>query len=225
MSPERTVLCIAPHPDDETLGCGATLLRHVAEGCRVHWLIMTAMDSSDGFADERIASRKAEIAAVSRAYGFVGVHSAGFSTTRLDMVPKSELVDAVSRVFREIRPHTVYLPYRNDAHSDHVATFDAAAACCKSFRYPSIREVRVYETLSETDFGLRTDDPGFRPNLFVDVTPYVDQKIEIMRIFAGEMGQHPFPRSEKALRALATLRGIAAGTQAAEAFMMLRVVE
>ncbi len=222
---DRTVLCVAPHPDDETLGCGATLLRHVAEGCSVHWLLMTRMDPADGFTDERIAAREAEIARVAAAYGFTGVHRAGFATMRLDTLAKSQLVDAVSRVFREVQPHTVYLPYRNDAHSDHVATFDAVAACCKSFRYASVRSVRVYETLSETDFGLRSDDPGFRPNLFVDVSAHLDRKIEIMRMFAGEMGEHPFPRSEQALRALATLRGVAAGAAAAEAFMALRVIE
>lgn len=221
---EHVVLCVAPHPDDETLGCGGTLLRHVAEGTQVHWLVMTRMDESQGFSAERIARRSAEIEQVARAYGFAGTHLAGFPTTRLDTLPMAELVSAVSAVFAAIRPSTVYVPYRNDAHSDHAAVFDAATACCKNFRHPSLRSVYAYETLSETEFGLRPDDPGFHPNLFVDTTRWLDRKVEIMKLFAGEMGTFPFPRSEECLRAQAALRGSQAGTHAAEAFMVLKEI-
>lgn len=214
-----TVLVIAPHPDDETLGCGATLLRHVAEGDSTHWLVMT-----QGFDPERIAVREAELQAVSKAYGFTETHRAGFPTTRLDTIPMAELVNAISQVIQRVQPDTLYLPYRNDAHSDHAAVFDAAAACCKNFRYPSVKRANVYETLSETEFGLRTDDPGFRPNLFVDTSAWLDRKIEIMRMFSGELGAFPFPRSEECIRAQAMLRGSQAGVMAAEAFMILKEI-
>ena len=218
----EVVLCVAPHPDDETLGCGGTLLRHVASGHPVHWLVMTTMTAAQGFPVERIASRDREIDAVAAAYGFASVERAGFPTTLLDTIPKGQLVDVVGRVIRRISPTTLYVPYRNDAHSDHAAVFDAATACCKNFRHPSVARVRAYETLSETEFGLRTDDPGFRPNLFVDIAATVARKIEIMGLFAGEMGVPPFPRSAEAIAALATFRGLVGGTRAAEAFMVLR---
>ena len=221
----ETVLCVAPHPDDETLGCGGALLRHAARGDAVHWLIITSMHPADGFTPARIASRNAEIERVAGAYGFAGVHRAELPTTRLDTLPKSQVVDAVSAVIKRVQPRTVYLPYRNDAHSDHAVVADATTACCKSFRYPSIRRVRVYETPSETEFGMRVDDSGFRPNLFVDVSDWIDRKIEIMRMFAGEMHDAPFPRSETVMRALATFRGTVAGVAAAEAFITLREIE
>ncbi len=219
------VLCVAPHPDDETLGCGGTLLRHVARGDAVHWLIITSMHPADGFQPSRIDARNAEIERVAAAYGFAGVHRAELPTTRLDTLPKSRVVDAVSAVMKQVQPTTVYLPYRNDAHSDHAVVADATTACCKSFRYPSVRRVRVYETPSETEFGMRVDDRGFHPNLFVDVSGWVDRKIEIMRMFAGEMHDAPFPRSETVMRALATFRGTVAGVAAAEAFITLREFE
>jgi len=221
---EHVVLCVAPHPDDETLGCGGALLRHVAEGAHVHWLVMTHMHEAQGFSAQRIASRSAEIEQVARAYGFAGTHLAGLPTTRLDTLPMAELVGAVSAVFAEVRPRTVYVPYRNDAHSDHAVVFDAATACCKSFRHPSVRSVYAYETLSETEFGMRPDDPGFHPNLFVDISAWLDRKVEIMKLFAGEMGTFPFPRSEECLRAQAMLRGSQAGLHAAEAFMVLKEI-
>ena len=116
------------------------------------------------------------------------------------------------------------MPYRNDAHSDHAAVFDAAVACAKTFRYPSVRSVRVYETLSETEFGIRSDDPGFRPNLFIDISPFLEQKLKIMNIYASEMAEFPFPRSDTAIRAQASVRGSQSGVLAAEAFMLLKEI-
>jgi LmbE family N-acetylglucosaminyl deacetylase len=220
----RTVLCVAPHPDDETLGCGGALLRHVAAGDEVHWLIVTQISEALGFSAARVASRELEIDAVARAYNFKQVHRAGLPTTRLDTLPKSDLVAAVGDVIGSVRPDTLYVPYRNDVHSDHAAVFDAAISCSKIFRYPSIRQVYAYETLSETEFGLRPDDPGFRPNLFLNISPWLERKIEIMRMFAGEMGTFPFPRSEECIRAQAMLRGSQAGVRAAESFMILKEI-
>ena len=79
----------------------------------------------------------------------------------------------------------------------------------------------AYETLSETDFGLGTDQ-GFRPNVFVDIEPFLNGKLQAMDIYGSELGAFPFPRSHEVIRALATVRGAAAGFKAAEAFELLR---
>lgn len=220
----KKVLVIAPHPDDETLGCGGTLLRHAAEGDEIHWLVVTRITPELGFSAEQVARRASEIDAVASAYGFGEAVQAGFPSAALETIAIARIIDAIGSAIRRIAPAVLYIPYRNDAHSDHACVFDAAVACSKSFRYPSIRAVYVYETLSETEFGLRTDDPGFRPNHFVDISRWLEKKIEIMRSYAGEMGEFPFPRSETCIRAQAALRGSQAGTIAAEAFMMVREV-
>jgi LmbE family N-acetylglucosaminyl deacetylase len=221
----QTVLAIAPHPDDETLGCGGTLLRHVARGDCVHWVIVAEVKAAQGFSEDRIRSRNVEIDTVARAYGFAGVHRLDFPTMRLDTVPMGDLVGALGRVVKETHAQILYVPYRNDAHTDHTAVFDAAAACAKTFRYPTVRSVRAYETLSETEFGIRPDDHGFRPNLFIDIVGQLDKKLEIMGIFDSELGPFPFPRSEVTLRALAQLRGSQSGVHAAEAFMLLKEIQ
>jgi len=218
----RTILCVSPHPDDETLGCGGTLLRHIAEGDQVNWMIMTQISVDAGYSNERVESRLQEITQVSEMYGFESIHQAPFVTTRLDTYPKAELVSEVSGGILEIEPDTIYLPYRNDVHSDHEAVFDVVASCTKSFRYPFVKRLRAYETLSETEFSVRPDLAGFIPNLWVDISPYIDRKIEIMRTYQSELGEHPFPRSEKNLRALATIRGATAGVEAAEGFISLK---
>lgn len=218
----RSVVVIAPHPDDETLGCGGTLLRHRADGDRVHWLIVTAVTTTYGYSRDRVAVRNEEIRKVSDYYGFESTHRLELPTTRLDTVPVSDLVAAISTVFRQVRPDVVYLPYRGDAHTDHRHAFDAAAACTKWFRQGQIGRVLAYETLSETGFGLDPDSRGFQPTVYVDISPYLDAKLEAFRIYGGENGEFPFPRSDEAIRALATLRGSFAGVMAAEAFVLLR---
>lgn len=218
------VLVVAPHPDDESLGCGGTLLRHIDEGDSVHWLIVTEMKVTQGFAPDRIVARSAEIEVVASNYRFAGVHHAGLPTTRLDTLPLGDLIGVIGKVFAAIRPHTVYVPYRNDVHSDHAAVFDATASCCKTFRYPSVKRVYAYETLSETEFGLRPGDAGFRPNMFVDIGDRLERKLQILSLYSGEIGAFPFPRSEECVRAQAALRGSQAGAFAAEAFMVLKEI-
>jgi LmbE family N-acetylglucosaminyl deacetylase len=220
----KNIVVVAPHPDDETLGCGGTLFRHKDEGNSVHWLICTEMRPDQGYASTCIEQRKNEIQAVSEMYGFNSVHMLGFPTSRLDQVPIAELVEAIGCVFREIRADVVYLPYGGDAHSDHKIVFSAAASCCKVFRNPTVRRVLVYETLSETDFGLDPDSGGFRPQVFAPIDRYLEKKLAALGLFADELHEFPFPRSERAVRSLAALRGVMAGTQAAEAFMLLREI-
>lgn len=224
MSIPSNILVVAPHPDDETLGCGGTLLRHIARGEAVHWLIVSDMRTEHGFSEAVVNRRQAEIQKVAATYGFTKVHNLGLQPTKLDTLPKGDLVGAVGQVIKEISPAVVYLPFRGDAHSDHLAVFDAMAACTKWFRYPSICRVLCYETLSETDFGLNPEGSKFTPNSFVDIAPYIERKIQIIQMYEGEMGAFPFPRSPEALRAIAQVRGVACGCHAAESFMLLREI-
>jgi LmbE family N-acetylglucosaminyl deacetylase len=223
-SDSKVVAVVAPHPDDETLGCGGTLLRHLALGDRVHWVVFTSIATDLGFTEESVHLRDAEIIHVSEAYGFASTHRLDFPAMHLDRIPKADMVDALGSVVKELGVHTLYVPYRNDAHTDHAAVFDACSACAKTFRYPSVRSVRAYETLSETEYGLKPEDPGFRPNLFVDIASFLDRKLEIMSIYSTEVSPFPFPRSDVALRAQAQLRGAQCGASAAEAFMVLKEI-
>jgi LmbE family N-acetylglucosaminyl deacetylase len=217
-----TVLVVAPHPDDETLGCGGTMLRHVDRGDSVYWLIVTEVTEDLGFSGEKVKQRRWEIEQVAAEYGVERTIRLGFPTTRLDAQPMSTLVEAMGEVFREIEPGLVYVPYRNDIHTDHAVVFDAVTSCTKWFRYPSIRRILAYETPSETDFAIDPDAGPFRPTVFMNITGHLERKISIMEIYESEMGTHPFPRSPSSIQALATLRGAASGVEAAEAFSLLR---
>jgi LmbE family N-acetylglucosaminyl deacetylase len=214
-------LVVSPHPDDETLGCGGTLLRRRAEGVDTGWLIVTDMSVEMGWPAEAVQARSQELVRVAAAFEFSDVFNIGLPPERLDTVPARELVNKIGTAFKAFQPDEVLVPFRWDAHTDHKFVFDAVAACSKWFRYPFVRRVMAYETLSETDFGLSAPH-AFQPNWFVDISDHVDRKVEIMSIYSSELGGFPFPRSAEAIRALAALRGAAAGARAAEAFQLLR---
>ncbi len=219
-----SILVVAPHPDDETLGAGGTLLRAIQSGEDVHWLIVTEMRESLGFNANAIKKRKSEITAVSKAYGFASTIELGLPATRLDTLPLNEIIDPIGSAILDIQPDTVYVPFPGDVHSDHRIVFDAATACTKSFRCPSVKKIVAMEIISETDFGIDPTRETFRPNLFVDISGVLDEKIRIMYMFDSEMGDPPFPRSEQNIRALSNWRGSQAGVKAAEAFNVLKEI-
>jgi LmbE family N-acetylglucosaminyl deacetylase len=219
------VLVVAPHPDDETLGCGGALLKHRANNEDVHWLIVSDMQIEHGYSESVVDRRQEQIHNVAAAYEFSKVHNLGFPPASLDTIPKAELVQGIGQVISEISPATIYLPFRGDIHTDHAEVFDAVVSCTKWFRYPSVRKILSFETLSETELGINLDGTHFIPNYFVDITPYIERKVEIASIYKEEMGEFPFPRSPEAIRALAKVRGATCGCESAESFMLLREIQ
>ena len=217
---KNKVLIIAVHPDDETLGCGGTLLKHKENGDEIHWLICTTIDKSHNY----YKTREKEIERTKEAYSFDSVHNLRLKTMQVDEYSMSELVGKISEVINEIKPNIIYLPFKGDVHSDHRKIFEASYSCTKSFRYPFIKKIYMIETLSETEFAPSTKEDNFVPNVFVDISDFMDKKLEIMKIFESEILEHPFPRSEKNLRALATLRGATCGCEYAESFVLLKEI-
>ena len=218
-----TILVIAPHPDDETLGCGGTLLRHISEGDNVHWLIVTSMDSSI-YTSEQMNFREKEIKQVNEMYGFTSTTQLGYPASCLDQVPTNDIVQKLSDAIKKINPHTIYTVFRNDAHSDHQVVFDSLMSATKSFRNPGIKKIMSFETLSETDFSNPLKN-GFRPNIFINIEDFLQRKLEILSVFDSEMGDFPFPRSPEAIKSLAAIRGVQATSKAAEAFILIKEIK
>ena len=214
-------IVVAPHPDDEVLGAGGTLLRRKAEGSITAWLIVTSISTLHGFSDEKVKQREEEIKRVAEVFGFDAVFELNFPTTLLDRIPMSNLVEAISCVFTTFEPNEILVPHPGDIHTDHGVVFNAVASCTKWFRYPSVKRVLAYETLSETDFSLGAARV-FHPNFFLNIEGFLEEKIKLMCIYESESADFPFPRSHEAIRALAKLRGAASGFKAAEAFELLR---
>lgn len=220
----KKILIVAPHADDETLGCGGAILRHIQEGDSVYWLIVTQMSVDRGFSSAQIRRRSEEIARAAEAYGFADTVQLCFPPAGLDTLPKGEIIGEIAQVVKELTPEIVYTPYRNDAHSDHEVVYDAVMAATKTFRYPHVKRILAYETISETDFGLKPEDGGFRPNVYIDVSDFIEKKLDILEVFESEVGDFPFPRSRKAVASLAYVRGSQCNKEAAEAFMLIKEI-
>ncbi len=219
------VLIVSAHPDDETMGAGGTLLKHQASGDEIHWVIITHIFEHQGFSKARIQEREEEIQKVSKMLAVKKTYNLAFPTTTLSYSVVPKIISLFSDIVKEVEPEIIYLPNRSDAHSDHRMTFDAVMACTKSFRYACIKRVLMYECLSETEFAPALAESAFIPNWFVDITDHFLQKIEIMKVYQSELGEHPFPRSIRNIEALAVHRGAMAGTVYAEAFQLLKFID
>ncbi len=220
----KNVLVISPHPDDETLGCGGTLLNHQANGDHINWLLMTRMDRSIGFTEDQMNIRDREIVEVAELYGFNDYNIAPFFATKLDSAPFSEIVSYISSYISKTDANIIYIPFQHDVHSDHRVVYDASISASKNFNKPSIQKIRVYETLSETEQNIDFQTETFSPNLWIDISSNIDKKIEIMKKYKSELKEFPHPRSEKNIVALANIRGSFCGCNYAESFISLKEI-
>lgn len=214
------ILVISPHPDDETLGAGGTLLKMKDSGHKIFWLNVTNMKLEYGYTDERVKERNEEIAKVKEAYGFSGFYNFEMKPAGMDLYETGELVSRLKSVLEEVEPELLFIPYGFDVHSDHRVIFDAIYSCIKSFRAPYLKTVLCMEIISETDQALQMN--SFSPNVFVDISDYIDKKIDIMSIYKSEFHSSPYPRSEQAIRGLASYRGATAYHEFSEAFYLIK---
>ena len=219
----KKILFISVHPDDETLGCGGTILRHKCNGDEIHWLIITGPTENHpyGFSNDFIIERQKLVCQVAEEYNFDKVTELNLPTQLLHSIDLRDLIIKIDERINEIKPQIVYMMFKHDVHSDHRIAFDAAYSCTKNFRKPFIERIYMYEVLSETEFSPALQATSFIPNVFIDVTDYFDKKIEIMKLYDTEIMTDYLPRSLNSIRALGRYRGSRLGVKYAEAFMLL----
>jgi len=221
----KNIIVISAHPDDEILGAGGTLLKHKSKGDNVAWVIVTSMTEEQGYSKEKIADREKEIKKVSQMVGFSNVYRLNYPVVTLNSDSMNDMVPEISSIFLEFKPEVIYVMNRSDAHSDHRYTFNSVMSCTKSFRYPFIKKIFMYECISETEFAPQLHEKVFIPNYFVDISDFFKQKLKIMQVYESELGVHPFPRSERNIEALATFRGASVGVEYAESFQIIKIID
>ena len=187
------------------------------------WLLFTGAIAEIAFNQEKDEKTvlSSTITKVAKAYQFDSIHCLGLPEIILHRIDMSDIINKVANVITELRPNVIYMMFAHDVHSDHRVAFDAIYSCTKSFRYPFIQRIFMMETLSETEFAPATIANAFIPNVYVDVTDYLEKKLEIMSMYVGELMQEPYPRSLSSVKALARVRGSRAGVMYAEAFQLL----
>lgn len=220
----RKILVIAPHPDDEVLGCGGTIAKAVSAGVEVRICIVTRA-SEALFPTTMVERGRAEARAVHEALGVTETHFLDFPAPLLDTVAQHRIADAMHRLIHDWSIDTVFLPHGGDIHLDHTIVYQTALVACRPINGSPVRRMYAYETLSETEWAPPRGDTWFVPNVFVDISDHLTDKLRAMEGYASQIKQPPHPRSVAGITALARSRGYSVGCHAAEAFALLREIQ
>jgi LmbE family N-acetylglucosaminyl deacetylase len=215
------VLVVAAHMDDEVLGVGGTIAKHVAAGDDVSVCIVCKRAYNHAFDTTLIDEEKENCRTAASLLGYHDLHFLELRDELLDerlldvIVPLESLIGA-------LKPEVVYTHHRGDANQDHRAAFHASIIACRGIAAHRIRRLLCYEVLSSTDQAPPFPEWAFTPNFYIDVAPFVMRKIEALRAYRRELREFPHPRSPKGIEVLAARRGMEVGLPAAEAFSVLR---
>lgn len=228
------VMAIVAHPDDEVLGCGATVHKLVRQGWRAHLLILSAgvegRYATDQLGSETVRWQQNLLAQqVNRAaqvIGYHGIDTFAFPDNRMDTVSRMELVHAIRPIIEREQPDLIFTHHPGDYNWDHTRTFDAVmmAARCNPPTF-SPQEIRTFEVLSSTERAWQDASRIFMPNYYVDVSADIDAKKLALSVYHSEYQAYPHPRSIEAVEYLARCRGNEVGIAYAEAFHLIRKVE
>ena len=220
MSSER-VLVVAPHPDDETIGAGGTIARHVAAGAVVGLVVVTSKIAPPWPAGAAAVQRR-QTAAAARVLGVAEVWHYDYGTVMTAETHDRSIAARLAALVAEWRPDTVYLPSAHDIHRDHRIVFEAGLVATRPLPGCPVRRVYCYEIAPTARFW---PEP-FRPVRYIDIDGApLAAKLAAMRCYETELRDWPHLRSEEGLRQLACERGVGVGLAAAECFEVIRAVE
>jgi LmbE family N-acetylglucosaminyl deacetylase len=220
----KIVLVVAAHSDDEALGCAGTMAKHIAVGDPVHIVFMTdgvgARNGDSNNVNERQSSaqKAAEILSVT------SIRNLSFPDNKMDSMPLLEVTQALEKVISEIQPDIIYTHHVGDLNIDHQITHKAVMTACRPQPRFCVKEIYAFEVLSSTEWQTPSLLP-FLPNVFVDISKYIETKRAVLEAYAEEMHQTPHSRSEENAINLAGVRGNSVGVAYAEAFFSLREIK
>ena len=222
-SPGRQrVLVVAPHPDDETLGAGGTIAKLAARGHSVGVLIVSGHLPPiypRAAYDTTVAEARA-------AFAILGVEESFFLEIPATMVcnePVHVLNERIGSVIHSFSPQTLLCCYP-DRHTDHRAIFESVMVAARPVGPGrSIRRLAAFETLSETHWNAPHIEPNFIPNWVVDISDFIEKKLEALASYKSQISAFPGPRSVEAVEALAKFRGTQAGFAFGEALQIIRL--
>jgi len=214
------ILIIAPHPDDEVLGCGGTIAKYAKNGSEVYLCVVTKGYTPD-WSEEFLKNRPKEIEKANKILGIKKTYFLDYPTVKLDTIPQKELNEAISKVVNEVKPDILYIPHKGDLNKDHRLVFESSLVATRPANH-KVKKILSYETLSETEWGQPIE--VFIPNVYVDISETLGKKIEAMKAYGSELKQYPHPRSLEIIETLAKKRGSEVGVKFAEAFILIKEI-
>ena len=224
----KSLLVIAAHPDDEVLGCGATISRFSQEGVECNCIIMSQGITSRFNADCRESVQEIEKLSNSTKLAtdivnYSGVHQFQFPDNKFDTVALLDLVKSIENVIQQISPDTIFTHHAGDLNKDHQLVHQAVLIASRSTSSSPVKNLLAFEIPSSTEWA-QSQFKIFSPNYYINVEHTLNKKLDAMAAYEGESREFPHPRSREALKALALTRGAASGLKAAEAFEVIRII-
>ncbi len=220
----KRVLVIAPHADDEIIGVGGTLVKHIARGDEVYICVVTK-GTEPLFKKEGTERCLKEMAICHEKLGVKKTFELNFPAVMLENVPRHEFNGALLKVFNEVQPQIVYIPHFGDMQKDHTLVAEAAMVCVRPKYDNKIEGVYAYETLSETEWNTPHTANAFIPQRYVDISNTMEKKLELLNCYQTQVSAFPNPRSLEAVESLAKYRGATVMVKAAEAFAVIREID
>ena len=214
-------LVIACHPDDEVLGMGGTIQK-LSESGEVFLNILT-VGSEEDYTEEVLQEKKRECLKASNLLGIKEVFFFGFPTLKLDTLPQLAINRKIEDLIKQVQPEQVFTHYYGDVNRDHQIAFACTLTATRPSSAPFIRKIVCYEVMSSTEWGNPSNH--FMPNMFVDITHYLDKKIEALKIYKTEECHNHNPRSPEKVRLFSMSRGANIMVEAAEAFQIVRAIQ
>tara|TARA_B110000438_G_C15555582_1_gene538909 strand:+ start:44 stop:697 length:654 start_codon:yes stop_codon:yes gene_type:complete len=211
---KKTILVVAAHPDDELLGCGGALRKHVVNGDTVIACIICEGESHRNISQKggEFTDKAADIIGISK----VVKHT--FPDQKLDTLPLVDIISVIEKLVKQFKPNIVYTHHGGDINKDHKILFEALLVATRPM-LEFIEKIYAFETLSSTEWG---SPQTFIPDTWIDITDHLDVKLDAMRCYETEVREYPHPRSIKAIKYKAYSRGSEVCMKSAEAFMTIR---
>ena len=221
-------MVIAAHPDDEVLGCGGTIIKHIQRGDEVHVLILaegvTSRDDTrvrkgrrDNVSKLKDMAKKAH-----KILGSGSIQFMGFPDNRMDSVDLLDVVKVVEKEINFRKPEIVYTHHSSDLNIDHRITNQAVLTSCRPEPDQSVKKIYCFEVPSSTEWQSPYFNTIFSPQMFSDISDTLSLKLDALKAYDSEMRPWPHSRSIKAVEHLARWRGASVGLDAAEAFVTVR---
>lgn len=219
----RRVSAVVAHPDDEVLGCGGALRRHVVAGDEVSILILADGEMSRASAGKaEIERRKSAAVMAAEALGIAHVVLHEFPDNRLDTVAALDIAKVAEAHIREVGPDTIYTHHSGDVNIDHSSVHRAVVTACRPQAGQTVDTLLFFEIPSSTEWQPPGSAAPFLPNWFIDISDALEAKMNALKAYDHEMRPWPHPRSYRGVESLARWRGATVGCEAAEAFILGR---
>jgi LmbE family N-acetylglucosaminyl deacetylase len=223
---DRKILIVAPHCDDEVLGCGGLMSKSQTEGIPVYVAIVTNghLGAPELFPIEGTEKVRGEALQAHRFFGVCETFFLDFPALKLSTSPSYRLSLRLEELIQSLGITDLYLPHRGDINSDHRIAFEAALVAARPGISNPIKKIYCYETLSETEWAPPFVGDLFVPTVFSNITAHIDRKIEGFCFFETQIKAAPHPRSAEVIRSLAQYRGATACVPYAESYMVIRQI-